>query len=126
MIKTKHISDKEFLSKELYKTAIEPVLSIDSTRKIYLVGGAIRDLLLNKTPCDFDFAVSGSGIEFARKFAKKVRGSFVLLSEKDDEARVVLHKTITFDFNGFGDKRISDDLVRRDFTINALDRARCL
>jgi poly(A) polymerase len=120
MIKTKHISDKEFLSKEFYKTAIEPVLSIDSARKIYLAGGAIRDLLLNKTPCDFDFAVSGSGIEFARKFAKKVRGSFVLLSEKDDEARVVLRKTLTFDFNGFGDKRISDDLVRRDFTINAL------
>ena len=120
MIKTKHISVKELLSKELFQTAIAPVLNLAGIRKIYLVGGAIRDLLLNNAPRDFDFAVSGNGVEFAKKFAKKVRGSFVLLSEKDDEARVVLQKTLTFDFNGFGDKKIGDDLVRRDFTINAL------
>lgn len=56
---------------------------------MYLVGGAIRDILLGRTPCDFDFAVAGSGVKFAREFAKRTRGSFVLLSEKDDEARVV-------------------------------------
>jgi poly(A) polymerase len=64
--------------------------------------------------------VSGSGVDFAKKFAKKIRGSFVLLSEKEDEARVVKHKTITFDFNGISNKPIYDDLLRRDFTINAL------
>jgi len=109
---------REFLSKEI-KPVIEIILSIAKKRKVYLVGGAIRDTLLKRTPCDFDFAVSGQGIKFARDFSKKIRGGFVLLSEKDDEARVV-KDNIIYDFNGIGNKQIYYDLRRRDFTINAM------
>lgn len=69
---------------------------------------------------DFDFAVSGSGVGVAKEFAKKIRGKFVLLSEPDDEARVVYQKQIYFDFAGIKGKTIVNDLKRRDFTINAL------
>ena len=31
--------------------------------KIYQVGGAVRDMLLNKTPHDFDYLVVGSTVE---------------------------------------------------------------
>jgi len=98
----------------------ERLLELRGTRRLFLVGGTIRDIILGKQPTDFDFAVSGSGIEFASAFARKVRGSLVVLSKPDDEARVVYHRELTFDFNGFGNKTIEDDIRRRDFTANAL------
>ncbi len=98
----------------------DKLLELRTGRSIYLVGGTIRDLLMGREPTDFDFAVSGSGLEFARRFARKVRGRLVVLSEPDDEARVVYHRQLVFDFNGFGDKTIEHDLQRRDFTVNAL------
>ncbi len=85
----------------------------------YLVGGSVRDILLDKQPMDFDFAVKGSGIETARKVADEIKGVFVLLSESDDEARVVYKKIFSFDFKGYG-RSIREDLTKRDFTINAV------
>lgn len=118
---TKKLSAKtNVLSKYSPLQSALPVLSkLSRNRKIYLVGGAVRDVLLGKTPDDFDFAVSGSGVAFAQKFAKQTNGVFVLLSEKDDEARVVLNK-ITFDFGGLGNKSLQNDMLRRDYTINAM------
>jgi len=98
----------------------ERLLVLQGERKIYLVGGAVRDLLLNKSPQDYDFAVSGSGIEFARGFAREVRGKLVVLSEDDDEARVVYRKRLILDFNGLRGGAIEQDLGQRDFTINAM------
>ncbi|MBM3332072.1 HD domain-containing protein [candidate division WOR-3 bacterium] len=98
----------------------ERLLELKGARRLFLVGGTIRDILLGREPTDFDFAVSGSGLEFASAFARKVHGSLVVLSEPDDEARVVYYRDLTFDFNGFGNKRFEDDIRRRDFTANAL------
>jgi len=110
----------------------ERLLELKGARRLFLVGGTIRDIILGREPTDFDFAVSGSGLEFASAFARKVRGSLVVLSEPDDEARVVFWKPgpgdgpgagtvpVTFDINGFGDRAIEDDIRRRDFTANAL------
>ncbi|OYD14964.1 hypothetical protein CH330_06980 [candidate division WOR-3 bacterium JGI_Cruoil_03_51_56] len=92
---------------------------IAGKRRLYLVGGTIRDILLERNPADFDFAVAGSGVEFAKEFCRKTKSKLVVLSTEDDEARVVCHKHI-FDFNGLGDQTIQQDLKRRDFTINAL------
>ncbi|MEO0094022.1 MAG: HD domain-containing protein [candidate division WOR-3 bacterium] len=85
-----------------------------------MVGGAIRDIYLNRQPLDFDFAVADSGIALAKEFARQIRGKFVLLSQKEDEARVVFQKKLLFDFAGIQGKTIQNDLKRRDFTINAL------
>jgi tRNA nucleotidyltransferase/poly(A) polymerase len=98
----------------------ERLLEVKGSRRLYLVGGTLRDILLGREPTDFDFAVSGSGLEFASAFAHKVHGTLVVLSEPDDEARVVYRRDITFDFNGFGDRTIEDDIRRRDFTANSL------
>jgi tRNA nucleotidyltransferase/poly(A) polymerase len=108
------------------------LLELKGERRLFLVGGTIRDILLGREPTDFDFAVSGCGLEFAAAFARKVRGSLVVLSEKDDEARVVCRRLglgdspragtvpVTLDFNGFGAGAIANDIMRRDFTANAL------
>jgi len=98
----------------------QTLLRLSSGRQVFLVGGTIRDILLGREPVDFDFAVSGSGVDFARRFARSVHGSFVLLSEADDQARVVWRRQLTLDFNGFADQTIQDDLRRRDFTVNAM------
>jgi poly(A) polymerase len=98
----------------------QTLLRLRAGNPAYLVGGTIRDILLGRTPVDFDFAVSGSGIDFARRLARSIHGSFVLLSEGDDQARVVWRKQLILDFNGFADRTIEDDLLRRDFTVNAM------
>ncbi len=97
---------------------LKPILNLKRRQKLYLVGGTIRDILLGVKPNDYDFAVEGSGIRFCRRVAKEIKGAFVLLSKDDDEARVV-KDNIIYDFIGYK-KNIETDLIRRDFTINAM------
>jgi len=83
------------------------------------VGGTIRDLILGIEPQDYDFVVSGSGISFARLIARKLKGAFVVLSEEEDEARVVIGRR-HYDFIGLNERSLKEDLLRRDFTINSM------
>ena len=103
---------------------------------IYLVGGAVRDVLLAPEVLsdkpeladikDLDFAVVGpKAVSLARVVADKLGGHFVLLDEDFDCARVVLDANDTapglvLDFAGCQGKDIAQDLARRDFTINAI------
>ncbi|MEO0084260.1 MAG: hypothetical protein ABIJ94_00850, partial [candidate division WOR-3 bacterium] len=121
MIKNKKFYKVANFNLNDFKEIINPIadLALAKGKDIFLVGGSIRDILLNRIPNDFDFAITGSGIEFARELAKKIKGTFVLLSKSDDEARVVKNNVI-YDFNGIDTKQIYNDLLRRDFTINAL------
>jgi len=96
-------------------------LCLPST-KIYLVGGYLRDKLLGKESPDRDYVVRGeSAAGFARKFADKTDGYFVLLDDEFDIARVVMPDKVNYvDFARCFGEDIYDDLNRRDFTINAL------
>lgn len=99
--------------------------SIPKKRKIYLVGGFLRDFFLNRKSkrCDLDFAVDKNAISQARSFAKKIKAGFVVLDKEHGCARVVKfkdNKAYTFDFADFRCKDIKKDLLKRDFTINAL------
>ncbi|MEO0225853.1 MAG: HD domain-containing protein [candidate division WOR-3 bacterium] len=98
---------------------ISSVKKIKNKTKVYLVGGAVRDLLMGIEPKDFDFVVEGKGIKFGKNFAKFIKGTFVLLSTEDDEARVV-KDDYNFDFNGLGNESLETNLKDRDFTINTL------
>lgn len=87
----------------------------------YLVGGAVRDVLLNRQReyIDLDFVVPHSAIEIAKHIAKLYRGGFVVLDADRNIARVVFsHGTIDL-ANQEGDS-IYTDLARRDYTINAI------
>jgi len=94
-------------------------------RKIFLVGGYLRDLILNreKETLDFDFALKTGAINFAKRIARKIRGNFVLLDKQHGCGRVVYNKNkkiYTLDFTDFRGKDIKEDLLHRDFSINAL------
>jgi tRNA nucleotidyltransferase/poly(A) polymerase len=90
---------------------------------IYLVGGFLRDLLINRSGRDFDFAVAKGAIPLARAFAKKIKGAFVLLDQESGCGRVARKKggaLWTFDFADFRAATFQADLRKRDFTINTL------
>ncbi len=100
----------------------------------YVIGGYVRDQLLQRDSKDIDIVVIGSGIDLAKKFAKCVRGS----------SRVTVFKNFGTAMLRYGDREIEfvgarkesyrsnsrkpivengtleDDQNRRDFTINAL------
>lgn len=94
--------------------------------EVYLVGGYVRDALLDKyspdnLPRDFDYAVTGfSAIKFAQRYAEQFKGHFVLLDAENETARVVMEDDVTVDFAGCVGDNINTDIMRRDFTINAL------
>ena len=98
-------------------------LAKSRTLKIYLVGGFLRDSLIGRVCLDFDFAIEKDAIDFARRFARRIKGAFVLLDQENGCARVVKKsagKSLIFDFADFRAETLRRDLAHRDFTINTL------
>ena len=99
-----------------------------SNRKTFLVGGSLRDLLLGRETKDFDLVPETDAERFARNFASEVGGSFVLLDEKNKIYRVVKQKIprkkdkqiFNLDFSQMRGRKIKEDLLLRDFTIDAM------
>ena len=101
----------------------------------YVVGGAVRDLLLEKTPKDFDVATDATPEEVRRVFrrsriiGRRFRLVHVMFGEEvvevstfrrmieAEDAQTDEHGRLLRD-NEFGDKE--QDAARRDFTANAL------
>lgn len=89
--------------------------------QLYLVGGCVRDLLLNRPITDFDFALEQDALPFARAFADILGAAFVTLEEQLPTARVVIRETgFTLDFAQFRGRAIEEDLCLRDLNINAI------
>lgn len=87
----------------------------------YLVGGAVRDVLLNRSGnyLDLDFVLPHSSIKTAKNIANTYRAGFVVLDSDRAIARVVFpHATVDF-AKQEGDS-MEKDLFRRDYTINAI------
>ncbi len=100
--------------------------------QLYLVGGVVRDLLLERLNTDLDFVVEGDGIKLAEEIASLIHakitthprfGTATIKWEKRSAdfttarseiyARPGALPKVTF-------SSIKDDLARRDFTINAM------
>lgn len=90
-------------------------------RELYVTGGAVRDWLAGNIAADLDLSVAGDGIAAARSFSVETGGAFVLLDEREGVARVVVDGLVV-DISSFreGTRSIKEDLVRRDFSINAM------
>ncbi len=86
-----------------------------------LVGGAVRDALLNRQQdyLDLDFVVPELAIETAKKIANYYHAGFVVLDEKRQIARIVFPEG-TVDFAQQEGETLETDLRRRDFTVNAI------
>jgi poly(A) polymerase len=93
--------------------------------KLYLVGGIVRDMLLKreKENLDIDFCLRNQAISFAKALAREIRAGFVLLDKEHGSCRLVkkIEKSVyTLDFTDFRGKTLEDDLLHRDFVINAM------
>ena len=88
---------------------------------LFLVGGFLRDQHLHRCGRDLDFVVPKGAVAFARAFARKVRGAFILLDEETGCARVAKKMPDglwTYDFTDLRARDIAGDIRKRDFTIN--------
>ena len=90
--------------------------------KAYLVGGFVRDWLVGRDTSDLDITVSGDSLATAQEGAELLDGRYVLLDEENRVGRVVVageDHPWHIDFTSYaGD--IERDLLRRDFTVNAM------
>ena len=99
----------------------------------YVVGGYVRDILLDKEVKDTDIVVIGSGVEFAKIVAKDFGRTNLILFENFGTAMLPLEDR-KLEFVGARkesyrkDSRkpyvevgtLDEDLSRRDFTVNAM------
>ncbi len=90
----------------------------------WLVGGAVRDLLLERRVHDWDFAVDGKALTLARRVGDEVGGAYFPLDEERGTARVVLgtgrESRVELDFALLRGDGLEADLRARDFTVNAM------
>ena len=101
-------------------------------RRLYLVGGVVRDILLERISLDFDLVVEGDAIAFAKKLARTNRAVITThprfgtakLQWKNRDIDVATARAESYSTPGALPKvtpgTIKDDLARRDFTINAM------
>ncbi|MDL2269416.1 HDIG domain-containing protein [Desulfosarcina sp. OttesenSCG-928-A07] len=90
------------------------------TMGIYLVGGAVRDILLGRVPRDVDIVVLGDLFHTAKTIAKQINGRLVDLGKKGFPLIRVASPTLTVDISPVAGGTIEADLLNRDFTLNAL------
>jgi tRNA nucleotidyltransferase (CCA-adding enzyme) len=86
-----------------------------------LVGGSVRDALLDRTSdyLDLDFILPSGAVETAQAIARHYKAGFVLLDAERQIARVVFAQG-TADFAQQCGDSLIEDLERRDFRVNAI------
>lgn len=97
---------------------------VSETKKIYLVGGAVRDLLMQRQGHDLDFVATGDVLHLARKVADAIGAAFYVMDSDRQIARIIYQsedgQRWFLDFSLMRGVTIQEDLQARDFTINAI------
>jgi putative nucleotidyltransferase with HDIG domain len=123
--------------KNLLTHPIIPIITeVAQERKVavYVIGGYVRDLLLNRKSKDIDFLIIGNGIEFAEAVALKIGNKTAVNVFKNFGTAMLNYKGWEIEFVGarkesyrndsrkpiVEDGNLQDDQNRRDFTINTL------
>lgn len=119
---------------EAWVRCLEDVAAVAGERPVYLVGGAVRDLLLDRANLDIDLVTEGPALPLARDLAAHWPGTALFAHpafgtarlERPDGLKLDLATARTefyphpgalpeVEFAG-----LKQDLVRRDFAVNAL------
>jgi len=122
---------REYLKSNIFRV-ISEVAEVDGV-DVYVIGGFVRDILLNRPSKDIDIMVVGSGVDFAEKVAHRLRARRVTYFKNFGTAQLK-HNEWKIEFVGARkesyriDSRkpivengtLDDDQKRRDFTINAM------
>ena len=103
-------------------------------KQVYVVGGFVRDIFMQNIPKEIDLMVVGDGIKFAEALAKRLAVKKIIPFKEFSTAKIPYEK-IGIDvaaarIESYDDKSrkpttviytdLKGDLVRRDFTINAM------
>jgi poly(A) polymerase len=88
--------------------------------RLYVVGGALRDIYMGRVPHDLDLAMAGDVLGFTRRLADHLGAAYVPLDAERGEVRLVYRKRLAFDFARLRGDDVYEDLRHRDFTINAM------
>ena len=130
---------KDIINQNKRLSNISKIIS-DLSREIqidaYLVGGCVRDLMLNpsKDAIDVDIMVEGDGIAFAKILAQKINVPKIVpfkkfatakIPFKEFEIEVASARLEKYDKSSRSPSEVTltniqDDLLRRDFTVNAM------
>jgi len=107
--------------------------ALEGERGVWVVGGAVRDLLLGLDPGDLDLVVEGDALPVARRAAARLGGD-VVVHDRFGTA-TIRGAGIAFDLAGARRETyarpgalpevelgapLEEDLARRDFTVNTL------
>ena len=121
----------DFLKHPVFKVVSQIVT--EQGLEAYVIGGYVRDLILERPSKDIDIVVVGNGMDLAKKAADILRVKKVSFFKNFGTAQFV-YKDLDVEFVGarkesyhrdsrkpiVEDGSLSDDQNRRDFTINAL------
>ncbi|OGW77736.1 MAG: hypothetical protein A3K16_01370 [Omnitrophica bacterium RIFCSPLOWO2_01_FULL_45_24] len=108
-------------------------LSKELGRRAYLIGGTVRDLLLEAENLDIDIVIEGDAIAFGEKLARELHG-MIISHKRFGTCSVTTPEHVKIDFATARKEAyakpaalptvefalLKDDLIRRDFTINAM------
>jgi poly(A) polymerase len=132
MANIQHLLDSQPEPKYILKEIGEIAAAND--REVYVVGGVVRDLFLDRKLKEIDLMVVGDGIEFAKLIAKKMGIKKVIQFPKFSTAHIP-SKPIPIEVAAARKEEyhsesrkpskvvytdLKGDLIRRDFTVNAM------
>lgn len=119
--------------KEKQKNIVEIIKNhaLEQNLKAYVVGGVVRDLILDKEIKDVDFLIEGSAIDFAKNAGLEIKSTHesfntVKVEILGDEIDVASTRKEIYPNEGSLPSvqevgiKIEDDLKRRDFTVNSI------
>lgn len=132
----KALNSRMNLSSSLEHPVFRVIGKVADRRSVaaYVVGGHVRDLILNRPSKDIDFVCVGSGIELAEAVAAELGGRIKVNVFRNFGTAQFLYEGLNLEFVGarresyrsdsrkpiVEDGTLEDDQKRRDFTINAL------
>jgi len=93
----------------------------NSHSQAYLVGGSVRNLLLQEPCSDWDIVTDGDYLKLGRQLANELGGYYAPMHEK--ACRIVLkdaQQELVIDLSPLQGGSIEADLQLRDFTLNAI------
>lgn len=111
-------------------------IATSHAQSVYLVGGAVRDVLLERSSNDLDFVTEGDGIQLAQAVCKELGGELTTHERFGTAVWTPPAELFLFTIDFITARKeiyphpatlpqvtpshMGDDLLRRDFTVNAL------